>query len=199
MTLVLFHWRVFHIPDSQGRGLTQNDIELLSQPIVKAAFAAEIETSEETVYLWTGIGNIKWNDKLYIGTGEFINISPFEESGDLSANNFTLTLNSTENVFRARMLLDIRSDKNANILLFLFNDLWEIQNGFIIFRGKTDTATINVTSGSIDSSLLIENVFNGLEQRIDRRWDSQDQKIRDSNDTGFDQMAALQDKTIKWG
>ena len=44
------------------------------------------------LYLWTGHGTVEIEGKSYIGTGQFLELSAFEETTEIAARNATVTL-----------------------------------------------------------------------------------------------------------
>lgn len=61
---------------------------------VRPAFFVEGEYGDTPNYLrlWTGVGNKRWDGKTWVGGGRLLNISTIEESTDLKAVGFSVTL-----------------------------------------------------------------------------------------------------------
>ena len=53
----------------------------------------EGEFNSGTVNLWTGLGDIDWDSKTWIGTGNLFTITPLEDATDIRATGITVSLN----------------------------------------------------------------------------------------------------------
>ena len=62
-----------------------------------------------------------------------------------------------------------------------------------------DVMTIDDNGETANISLTAESRLIDLERARERRYTSDDQKVRHPNDTGLDFVASLQEKEIAWG
>lgn len=60
---------------------------------VQPILLAQLYFASETVYMWSGIGEIEWDGNVYLGGGKFVGITPIEETQDLTAKGVVATLN----------------------------------------------------------------------------------------------------------
>ena len=69
-----------------SRSLNSTITTALAADVIQPFFAIDLLfDSPNQVYLWNGVGTRSINSKSYAGAGEFLQIEPIEETGDISA------------------------------------------------------------------------------------------------------------------
>lgn len=174
------------------------------------------------LYLWTGLGDLIADGKLYTGTGNLISISEVTETADLRAQGATLTLSGippeivalalTEpyqgRVCRIKFgMIDANADRivdnNGDIVVLDTVSDVDVSSGdpvvlINIFTGYMDTMEITESADTATISINLENRLADLEIAKTRRYTSEFQKERFPNDKAFDYVNDLQDKKITW-
>jgi hypothetical protein len=74
-----------------------------------------------------------------------------------------------------------------------------VADPFTVYKGQADTMNINEDGDSLVVSLKVENRIIALEERRNRRYTEEDQKISHSTDDSLRFVAGLQNKEISWG
>lgn len=203
------------------RNLTADMISELSGQSVEPAMLMEADFDQETLRMWTGVGTLEWQGNEFFGGGNFLGISPIEETQDLEAKGIAVTLSGIPSNLIATSLLyrprgrpfrlylavvsttrivateddgDVLTEDGGRILLEnqFINDPYRIFSGLMDVMEFTDTGDTATIRLSVESSLI-----QGQRAKI-RRYTSEDQKKRFPNDKGFDLINQLQDKEIVW-
>jgi hypothetical protein len=80
-----------------SRSLPTSITTALAADVIQPFFAIDLLfDSPNQVYLWNGIGTKTINSKDYAGAGEFLQIEPIEETGDISARGATISLSGID-------------------------------------------------------------------------------------------------------
>jgi len=174
----------------------------------------------EPLYLWTGSGTVTIEGNDYIGTGQFLELSNFEESTDISAKNATLTLSGIPSDLLSLSMQVPYQGRKCNIAFGVFTTgkilkedgaylLKEDGGKFIleatnksrstVFNGYMDQMTISEAGDTSQIALTVESRLVDLERARVRRYTSEDQKSRFTGDLAFDFVPGLQDKEFFWG
>ncbi len=180
----------------------------------------EITDVSAPLYLWTGNGTVTIDGNDYIGTGQFLELSTFEETTDISARNATLTLSGIPSDLLSLALQIPYQGRKCIIQFGVFvKDKILKEDGFylltesngkyileaqnksrsIVFSGYMDQMKITEAGDTSQISLTVESRLVDLERVRVRRYTSEDQKSRFTSDLGFDFVNDLQDKEIFWG
>lgn len=98
----------------------------LSARAVSYALLAEFEISDvETVNVWTGVGEISWNSKIWAGLGQFGGISQVTEAADGTLDKITYELSGVDNAIVSTLLSEILDNpiegRLAKCWIALFN------------------------------------------------------------------------------
>ena len=158
-----------------SRSLSVALANALDDEVVNPFFAVDLYFQSETVYLWTGYGELVIGAKTYLGVGSLLNISSVEETTEIEAKGATLTLSGIP----------------SSILSLALDEPFQGRECRIYF-GVEEASTCAV-------SVTAENVLIKLERPTVRRFTDQDQKSRYPGDRGLEYIASLQDKEIFWG
>ena len=165
-------------------------------PILLAKFAFD----SGDVNLWNGIGDITFNGDVYTGAGDLGGVSPVEETEQTKAAGLIFSISGIPSAFIATALGEDYQGRAAKLWFGAVNDAGAIiVDPELIFVGRMDVMTIDEAGETATIKVAVENVLIALESTSERRYTPEDQKLDFPNDTGFDQVAALQDVTITWG
>lgn len=188
------------------RALTAGMASAVQAAVVRPAIFFEGEFSAagspDTQYLrlWTGVGNISWDGKLWSGAGKLLGISPIEESARIEAVGFTVTLSGMPSDQISLALQSIEQGRPGKIwLAAMDSDGSLIADPYLQQQGRFDIVMIEDNGSTCTIQAQYESRLVDLLKPRTRRYTVEDQKIDYPNDTGFHKVAALQDIQLIWG
>lgn len=205
------------------RNLTPQMSAELSANSVNAVVMAEAYFDSSTLRMWTGYGSLMWGDKEFFGGGNFIGISPIDETQDTVAKGIVASLNGISSTIISLSLnercrgrpfrlylgaVDTKQyvateDSPGRVALEDGTGYVLLENQFIdspyrIFSGIMDTMEFSDNGATADIRLSVENILiTGQRSKI-RRYTLEDQKKFYPADRGLDFIPQLQDKEIVW-
>jgi len=182
-----------------SRDLTTAFENQLSGSTIEPFFAIKLNFDSGAVRLWTGYGEITVASETYIGGGELLNITPVEETVEIAARGVAMSLNGIDASLVTVALSENYQTRSAKIFLGFLSSGSVVSDPYLAFDGRMDVMSIDDAGETASISLSAESRLIDLERARERRYTSDDQKLRHPNDTGLDFIAALQDKEIAWG
>ena len=155
-----------------------------------------------TLYLWTGVGELEWAGKTWLGGGSLIGISQAKESSDLTAIGLTVSLSGIDEALISAALQELRQGQTCRVYIAAYS--WYPERALLsipycFFDGRVDVPTIDDGADSAVVSLQLENRLIDFERERVRFYDPQTQNVFFPGDRGFDYVASLQDQKIFWG
>jgi hypothetical protein len=183
-----------------ARALTADMLTAIATGAVKPVFLYEGEFSSGTVRLFTGYGTISWDGNTWTGDNGLMRINAISEAGDLSAVNFTVSLNGQVQSLLSIALGQVRRGKPGSVWLGLLDAAGAlIPDPFRCFKGRADKPDIVPDPSSCVIGVAYESRLIDAARRRERRYTPDDQAIDEPGDRGFDFVAQLQDSRISWG
>ena len=156
--------------------------------------------SDSYLRLWTGLGTIAWSGHNWIGAGELMGIGNIDETTDLSAVGFTITLNGMPSVDIGLALNDIRQGRAGKLWLGCFDASGNlIADPYPLRRGRLDYSVVDESGDTCTVRIQYEDRLIDQERPRECRYTSADQQIDYPADLGFEFVPNLQDKQIQWG
>lgn len=205
------------------RNLTPDMASGLSDKNVSLVVMAELFFQSATLRMWTGLGTLNWRDEDYFGGGNFIGISPIEETQDSVAKGLVASLSGIPSTlislalterFRGRpfrlylAIVDSRSyvateDAPGRVELEDGTGFVLLENNFVnspyrIFSGLMDTMEFTDNGSTADIRLSVENILITGQRTKLSRYTQEDQRKTYPSDKGFDLINQLQDKELVW-
>ncbi|GAB3282689.1 hypothetical protein GCM10027347_59070 [Larkinella harenae] len=204
------------------RNITQDMIDEFSGPTVAPALLGEFYFDSGFIGMWTGIGTLTWGDRQFLGGGNFIGISPVNETQDLQAKGITLSLNGIPSSLISLSLNErsrgrpfrlflasvsstrrVATEQEPGVVLtedggvvLLENQL--IDSPYRIFSGLMDVIEFTDNGQTADIRMSVENALIIGQRAKVGRYTPEDQKKRFPGDKGLDFINQLQDKSIVW-
>jgi hypothetical protein len=173
----------------------------LAAKTVGLAFLFEGFFAQNTVRFWTGVGNLNWNGHDWAGAGELIQLGPAQESGEMKAVGVSISLSGIAPDLLGLVFLELRQGQRVNVYIAAL----DTQSGAVVgvpcvyFSGRVDVAQIDDGGDTATITLQVENRFVDFEKQRSLYYTPGTQALFYPNDTGFAQVAALQDQKIFWG
>lgn len=190
-----------------ARNLEDDFVTELEQGEIAPILLAKVNTSGGDVRVWTGIGDITFNNEVYIGGGNFVGVSELMETNDLSAQGIALSMSGIPSDLLATALGQVQHGREATIWLGLMSSVVSngvsslalIDNPYEIYSGFTDITTVSEQGDTSTITVNIENRLIALEVPKVRRYTDEIQKQDYPNDRGMEFVTGLQDKSFKFG
>lgn len=184
-----------------SRTLTAATLAELSAKQVKIAMLVEIDFASGTLNLWSGIGDLSWDSKTWIGTGSLLSIQSAAESSDLRANGAIITLNGINPALISVALSLGRQGKAVNCWLGFLDPTTEaiIIDPAAFFKGRLDVMAIEEGSESATIAVHAESRLIDLERSSNRRYTHEDHKIDYPDDLGLEHINGIQSWKGAWG
>jgi len=172
-------------------------LNALDDTTIHPFFAVELlfDSPNET-RLWTGVGDLEYDDHTWTGSGNLMAISAIEESSDLSVKGASLTFTGITGDILSLALAEPYQGRVCNIYLGIRSDTTALTQ---MFSGYMDQMSISETAEQTTVELTVENRLIDLERPRIARYTSAYQKSIYAGDEGLDFIEDLQDKEIVWG
>lgn len=196
--------------------------EFASQSVSPVMFA-DMFFDSGTLRLFTGYGTMEYNGETYTGGGNFIGISPIEETQESIAKGIICSLNGIPSTAIALALVErcrarpfklylgaitttsyvaLESDDGVVALedgtgfVRIENEL--IASPYRIFSGLMDVIEIQDSGETCTLRLSVENILiMGQRNKVSRYTDIDQQNLY-AGDIGLNLINSLQDKEIVW-
>ena len=211
-----------------SRTLDSNITSAISSGNISPFFAFKLDfentlTGTESLFLYTGQGNLIIDDVLYTGVGSILNFTNIEESADIGAKQVSITLSGIPSTNLSLALQTPYQGREVTISFgiradgtFLANEDGDFilnQDGHLIdistisnedatstlFVGYIDTLDIQEGPETSTITVNLESKLLQLERQKVLRYTSAIQKSLFAGDKGFDFVDKLQDKKFVWG
>ena len=163
-------------------------------------FAASGSPSTSFLRLWTGLGNYTWDSRLWVGAGDIMGISPIEETTELRAVGFSVSIKGLKDVNLSLALQSIKQGAAGYLYFGLFDDTGAlILDPYCIRRGRCDEAPFTDDGQTVEIEIKYEDRLVDLTRPRIRRYTDLDQRVNYPEDRGFQDIEKLQDLSLKWG
>jgi hypothetical protein len=156
----------------------------------------------EFLRLWSGLGSLEYDGHTWLGQGLLLGISTIEETTDVKAVGFTVSLSGqkSSNISLALNSAQRSRGRSGKVWLALFDSAGAmLDEPLLLKRGKLDRCPIEDEGDKCTLTAHYEDRLIDLKRPRIRRYTDQDQKATNPGDRGFEQVAALQDMQIPWG
>jgi hypothetical protein len=166
----------------------------------RSIFLYEGQFKDGELNLWTGIGDLSWNGKIWTGAGGLLNISSVEETDQQQAQGVVVQLSAVPTSGIALALASVQRNMPGQIWLGLIDDANRVvENPQTMFRGRLDTVTIEDDANAAVIKASYENEMITLEHAREIRYTDEEQKRLYPEDRGLEFVASIQDLTLRWG
>lgn len=180
--------------------LTNDMVTEVTAATLRPILLFEGEFATGFLRLWTGYGDLAWDDKTWTGAGTLIGVAPVQQTSDIRAAGTTVELNGIPSEVISIALSESRQGKEGTIWLGMLTEAGAVvEDPVILFRGKLDVPTIDDGGDTCRVAISYESRLIDLERPRERRYTPEDQAIDYPGDTGFDEVTKLQDTKVVWG
>jgi len=160
--------------------------------------AIEIVFDSGAARLWTGYGDLVFDNKTFVGGGNLLNVSEVEETSEIEAKGLTLTLSGVPSELIALTLNEPYQNRLMRLYVGAIKPDGSIEH-YQLFAGRLDVMNILEEGETATITVTVENRLIDLNRPRIRRYTSEDQKAIFVGDLGFDYVNELQNKQIEWG
>jgi len=181
------------------RNISAPMVASLTSNQIRPAFLAIITFRTQTVYCWTGAGNLTYNGNIYLGVGDFGKLAPITEATNVQAYSTSIELSGIDPNLLAESLTDIQVGAPASIYFALLDSSNNILGTpYPMFVGCVDKPSIQVGTKQMTISLALESKLANLQRASLRRYTSADQQLYYPSDCAFAWVESLSDQALKW-
>jgi len=183
-----------------SRSLSAGMQTVSTDSVVRPFILIDADFDAAPVYMWSGVGDLSWDSKTWVGVGNLLTVDAVEESTDMKAAGTKISLSGIPSDLISLALQEDYSGRTLTIYLGAFNDSGTvIANPVAIFRGRMDVMQILDGGDTATIDVTVESRLIDFERTRTRRYTDQDQKIDYPTDKGFEFVSSIQDKEIVWG
>lgn len=182
------------------RNISQYVLDQIERSVKRPAIFFSGEFKTETVYLWSGMGNIDWNGRTWLGVGTLAKVSEIKETADVASNGISVSLSGITDEYVSLVLSEVSQGKTCSVWFnFLDDDGSVVGDSDATFAGLLDVPTIEDTGTTATITISYENRLRDLEHpRIHYRT-HEDQLNAFPGDLAFEYVAGIQEINITWG
>lgn len=163
---------------------------------------AQLEFDSETLYMWSGLGDLVWDGNTYTGAGSLINISTVQENQNLEAQGIVCSLSGVPSTLLAVALQERSRGRPFRLWLGAIDEGNSpralIDEPYRIFTGLMDVMEISDDGEAAIIRLSVESSMLTARRAKIQRYTSEDQKKTYPTDLGLDFINQLQDKEVVW-
>lgn len=175
-----------------------------SEPLV--ALLAELDFASGFARAWTGVGPLRWGERVFLGTGDLINIGTIEETIEARSSGITLTLSAAAMGEQASMILEAALAEANSFqgrpvrlwLALLADHATLLADPVPLAELRMDTMAI-VDGRDARITLTAEGELGDLDRPRVRRYTNEDQQSEFPGDRGFEYVPSVQELNFKWG
>lgn len=170
------------------------------------AILAELDFASGVARAWTGVGPLRWNDRVFLGTGDLIGVGTVEETTEARSSGITLTLSAAAMGEQAGFILE-QALAEANSfqgrpvrvwLALLADDATLLAEPVPLAEMRMDTMAI-VDGRDARITLTAEGELGDLDRPRTRRYTNEDQQAEFPGDRGLEYVPSVQELQFKWG
>ncbi len=174
---------------------------LLESKEVQPFFAAQLDLDEGPLRIWTGYGDITIDGNTFIGAGNLLGFSGFEEVNDLSAKSITISLSGLDETVLSLALTEPISNRKVRVYYGAVDPSSDPRTVYAIqiWTGYANTIPFEDDGQAATVSLSVDSKLVRLNDASNRRYTHESHQARHPGDTFFSFVADLQDKDVAWG
>lgn len=182
------------------RGLSAAYVAALADPVVRVALFFEGVFPSGTLRLWTGFGEIVWNAQTWTGAGNLLGVSALEETSDVVASGFSVTLSGVPVEYVSLCIADARQGMAGRIWMGLLTEAGAvIADPSLAQAGRLDVPQLKDDETTCTITISYESRLIDLQRPREYRITDQAQKLLYPGDRGLEYVTAIQGAQIAWG
>jgi len=144
--------------------------------------------------------DVSWDSKTWLANGYLHVPEGGGESAELEPIGFEVVLSGVPSDLLSIVLGEARQGLPGNVWFGFFDSDWQVvDDPYLLWSGKFDTANINETPTGSVITLSYESDLADLDRPIELRWTHETQRHFYPDDLGFVYVPQLQDWDGFWG
>jgi hypothetical protein len=188
------------------RNLSPAIVAAIAAPQKSLAWFVELVFLDQTIYAWSGLGNVTpagpaWDPgatfpygQEFIGVGWLGQLSNLPQTTEMTAENMRLTLSGIPASLVGDAVNAVRLTGSVTIWLVFLDALNNvIADPLQMWQGQTDVPTLTDGADTCTFEMTVENSLLALNLSSNRRYTTLDQQLDYPGDAGFEMLSAMQD------
>jgi hypothetical protein len=159
----------------------------------------ELTFSNETIYVWSGIGSTSWNGQTWAGVGGLLGISTPEDSSVVEAKGITVSLSGIDATLLPEALNEIQLGLPVIVYLGALSGGTPIATPVIAWSGRIDQPTFTIGRTDVSLDIACESRLVDVNVSVERRLSNADTQSLFPGDLGCSFVNSIQEKTIFFG
>jgi hypothetical protein len=182
------------------RGLSAANVAALAEAVVRPVVFFEGVFPSGTLRLWSGLGEIVCNSVTWTGAGNLLGVSALEETSDVVASGFSVTLSGVPAEFVALCIADARQGMAGKVWIGLLTEAGAvIADPSLGQAGRLDVPKLQDDADACRIVISYESRLIDLQRAREYRLTDQTQKLLYPGDRGLEYVTAIQGAPINWG
>lgn len=183
-----------------ARELDADYITEIESDRLRPCFLFQAEFQSSILRLWSGYGDLSWDGETYFGNGWFTGFSGIGESRDIKATNLTISLTGVPSSIVSLVLAEALQNKLGYLWLAFLDEAGDlIEDPYLLFEGKLDTADLDDGPDTSNVTLTYETELIDLEKAQESRFTDAWQKAFDPADRGLEYVLTMANWDGFWG
>jgi len=197
------------------RDLSSSMLAAITADVVYPALLVQLSFADSsTIYLWSGVGNLTWNNQTWEGVGALGSVGPMTESVATEANNVTLNLSGIPSDLLTECITEVMAPQSsAQVYLCLFDGPGGniLPDPFLAFSGIMDSPEVTDDGKTSTISISLESLLIEMNRAVFRRYTADDNRLdlaarltalglaTSTSDLGFSFVSSIQSAQVIWG
>lgn len=189
-------------PSNSGRTISSEYSGILDNEIVYPVLFAELDFQVDPVRAFTGYGEVYWDNRKWVGTGEFGSVGDVTEEEQLKSHELNLQLDGVDPDILATALEETRQyqGREAGVYLGFFDTEEElVVQPHLLFRGEMDVLNVQDSGDESKINLTVISPLHRLKEKNERRFTKEDQQDEYAKDKFFNYVNEMQEKKLTFG
>lgn len=181
------------------RELYEGMSEALGQPVVRAAYLAELHFASGILYMTDLPYDVTVQGTTYTGAGSLVSVDEVRESDALEASGLKFTLTGVPSESIAMVLGEHVQGKPAHLKLVLFNEENDVIGAPLIeWSGRMDQMRIEDGADSALITVTAESRLADFKRSHVRRYTNEDHQAQHPGDKFFEFVQQTVEREIVW-
>ncbi len=181
------------------RELTSNQQNATDAPVVRPVLMCRLDFESDPVLVHSGVGTITHDSEEYLGLGSYGGISEITEGSDARPYDIDLSLSGIPTEFLATTMGEQYQGRAVKILIGLLDEEHQIiDSAKQLWSGYMDYPDIQIGK---TASIIVHcrgRANDWARARVER-YTKEQQRADYPDDSGFDYVTQMADKSILWG
>ena len=180
-------------------------LDALSSPLFYPVLFVQLTFSNETIYLWSGIGTTTFNGQTWSGIGGLLGVSATEDSSKVEAKGILVSLSAIDATLLPEALQYVQLGLPVIVYLGLSSGAPITEGGTLVsspvvaWSGRIDQPTFTISGDTCNLSIACENRLVDMNVSIERRYTNDDTQSLNPGDLGCSFVATTNERTLYWG